>query len=147
MFGANNTTKRKRTMSEYLCKEITADVVGAYFSVYRATCAYRRKHEPPKLAQELINSLTSRGREAVGILPPRPKMTNPIKSTAQSVFLVNGKVVVLVLKVVHLRDREREALERLVYSTIWTVGLALNFGSRSPEFWRAQKDYAQIAVR
>jgi hypothetical protein len=135
------------SMTEYLCKEITADVVGAYLSIYRATCAYRHEHEPPKLARELISALTKRGREAVEIFPPRRRVTSAKSRPGQSVFLVNGKVIVLVLKVVHLHDREREALEKLICSTSWTVGLALNFGSRSPEFWRAQKDYAQIAVR
>jgi hypothetical protein len=131
-------------MTEYLCKEITADVVGTYLSVYRATCAFRREHEPSRLAWELIKALSQRGREVVEIFPARPKATSAKNKPGQSVFLVNGEVIVLVLKVVHLHDTEREALEKLVCNTTGVVGLALNFGSRSPEFWRAQRSAASV---
>jgi hypothetical protein len=134
-------------MTEYLCKEITADVVGVYLSIYRATYAYRHEHEPLKLSRELVDALSKRGREAVEIFPVQRKTASSKSKPGQSVFLVNGQVIVLVLKVARLHERERDALEKLICNTTWRVGLALNFGSRFPEFWRAQKDTDSVEKR
>ncbi len=127
-------------MPEYLCKEITADVIGTYLSVFRATCAYRSEHSPRKLAGELINFLSKRGRQTVEIAQSKPRRKpfqhQPVE---QSAFLVNGQVLVLVLNVVHLNDGEREALDKLISGTTCVVGFALNFGNRSPEFWRTER--------
>ncbi len=127
-------------MTEFLCREITADVIGIYLSVYRASCAYRREHEPPKLARELMEALAKRGRETLEIAQPRHRRRAFAQNkTVQSVFLVNDQVLVQVLKVIHLNTREYDALEQLFCNSTCMVGLALNFGSRTPEFWRTQQ--------
>jgi hypothetical protein len=124
-------------MSTYLCKEITADIVGAYLGIYRATCAFRREYEPPRLARELIQALNQRGRETLELSPPRSKTA--LGQSVQSLFLVNSEVLVLVVKLARLRLQEQAALEKLLNQPTWRVGLALNFGSRAPEFWRTQR--------
>ncbi len=126
-------------MTEFLCREITADVIGIYLSVYRASCAYRREHEPPKLAGELMDALAKRGRETLEIAQRPHRRTSAQNKTVQSVFLVNDQVLVQVLKVVHMNYREYDALEQLFCNSTCSVGLALNFGSRTPEFWRTQQ--------
>ena len=126
-------------MTEFLCREITADVIGIYLSVYRASCAYRREHEPPKLAGELMEALAKRGRETLEIAQPRRRKAFAQNRMVQSVFLVNDQVLVQVLKVVHLNYREYDALEQLFCNSTCVVALALNFGSRTPEFWRTQQ--------
>lgn len=126
-------------MTEFLCREITADVIGIYLSVYRASCAYRREHEPPKLAGELMDALAKRGRETLEIAQRPHRRTSAQNKTVQSVFLVNDQVLVQVLKVVHMNYREYDALEQLFCNSTCAVGLALNFGSRTPEFWRTQQ--------
>lgn len=126
-------------MTEFLCREITADVIGIYLSVYRASCAYRREHEPPKLAGELMDALAKRGRETLEIAQRPHRRTSAQNKTVQSVFLVNDQVLVQVLKVVHMNYREYDALEHLFCNSTCAVGLALNFGSRTPEFWRTQQ--------
>ena len=135
-------------MPEYLCKEITADVIGTYLGVYRSTCAYRNEYTPRRLASELIAALTKRDRETAEIVQ-KPRRLDPYQNrvSEQSAFLVNGEVLVLVFKVGRLNDREREVLEKLINSTTCIVGLALNFGSRKPDFWRLQKTPAQQSAK
>ena len=135
-------------MTEFLCREITADVIGTYLGVYRSTSAYRSEHTPLRLARELIAALTKRGRETVEIVQKRRRL-DPYQNriSEHSAFLVNGDVLVLVFKVGRLNDREREVLEKLIESTTCVVGLALNFGSRKPDFWRSQKIPAQQSTK
>jgi len=127
-------------MTEYLCKEITADIIGAYFKVYRDTCAFRREYEPAKLAKELMWALAERDRVSVQVFPLRRGTGLGRNPNTQSAFLVNNQVLVVVTKVIHLRVQDREALEKQLGASEWQVGLALNFGSRTPEFWRSQKN-------
>jgi hypothetical protein len=51
------------------------------------------------------------------------------------------------MKVVHLRSKDFEGLEKQVNASELDVGLALNFGSRTPEFWRVQKNHNQALVQ
>jgi hypothetical protein len=127
-------------MTEYLCREITADVIGAYLIVYRDTCAFRREYEPAKLAKELMWALAERDRVSIQVFPPKRGSGLGRNTNAQSAFLVNSQVLVVVTKVIHLRIQDREALEKQLGTSEWEVGLALNFGSRTPEFWRSQKN-------
>lgn len=125
-------------MAEFLCKEITADIIGAYLIVYRNTCAFRREYEPAKLAKELMWALAERGRVVVQVFPVQRRNGSGHNKNAHSAFLVNNRVLVIVMKVVHLRTKDQELLEKQLSTSEWDAGFALNFGSRTPEFWRAQ---------
>jgi hypothetical protein len=126
-------------MTEFLCKEIIADIIGSYLIVYRDTCAFRQEYEPAKIAKRLIFVLTQRSRNVIKIFTGRAGKETRHNKNARSVFLVDNQCLVSVIKVVHLRKRDREGLEKQLAASEYAVGLALNFGSRSPEFWRVQK--------
>jgi|GEM_PF-2898139 len=126
-------------MAEFLCKEIVADVIGAYLLVYRDTCAFRREYEPARLANQMTANLIQRGRVVVKIFSGRSWKGPSRKKNSRCIFLVNNQCLVVVMKVVHLRSRDLEDLDKQVNASELEVGLALNFGSRTPEFWRVQK--------
>lgn len=125
-------------MKIYLHKELTAQIVGAYLITHRASSAFRREYEPVRLAKDLTDHLLRLGHQVVGIRTSRQKHKN-----ARSMFVVNGAVLVIVIKAVHLRSPDREVLEKQMGETPFEVGLLLNFGSRIPEFWRIQKVVVQ----
>lgn len=129
-------------MTEFLCKEIVADVIGVYLLVYRDTCAFRREYEPVRLAKQMTDLLTQRERVVVQVLSGRSGKGAFRNKNARSIFLVNNQCLVMVMKVVHLRSQDTEELEKQLNASKLDVGLALNFGSRSPEFWRVQKNHA-----
>ncbi len=130
-------------MAEFLCKEITAAIIGAYLLIYRNTSAFRREYAPAKLAKELIWALAERGHVAVQVFPGRRGNGAGHNKNAQSAFLVNNQALVVVMKTIHLRAKDRDALEKQIFTSEWEVGLALNFGSRTPEFWRVQQNRTQ----
>ena len=134
-------------MAEFLCKEIVADIVGVYLLVYRDTCAFRREYEPARLAKQLTEMLTQRGRVVVKVLSGGSGKGTLRNKNARSVLLVNNQCLVVVMKVVHLRSKDFEGLEKQVNASELDVGLALNFGSRTPEFWRVQKNHNQALVQ
>jgi hypothetical protein len=134
-------------MAEFLCKEIVADIIGVYLLVYRDTCAFRREYEPARLAKQLTEMLTQRGRVVVKVLSGGSGKGTLRNKNARSILLVNNQCLVVVMKVVHLRSKDFEGLEKQVNASELDVGLALNFGSRTPEFWRVQKNHNQALVQ
>jgi hypothetical protein len=134
-------------MAEFLCKEIVADIIGVYLLVYRDTCAFRREYEPVRLAKQLTEMLTQRGRVVVKVLSGGSGKGTLRNKNARSILLVNNQCLVVVMKVVHLRSKDFEGLEKQVNASELDVGLALNFGSRTPEFWRVQKNHNQALVQ
>jgi hypothetical protein len=126
-------------MKIYLQKELTAQIVGAYLITHRATSAFRREYEPVRLVKDLTDRLAYLGHQSVIVRPARSGRANRPKNP-RSLFVVNETVLVIVTKVIHLRAPDRELLEKHLGETPFTVGLLLNFGSRTPEFWRIQKN-------
>ena len=124
-------------MDETLSAQITAKLIGSYMKMVRDA---QHEQDIQKLARDLRQVMTRHVWQTVELPPLRQREAGSNNHVIQVVFLVNDQVLVLLLKVVHLRSREWATLERLLAGTHCTVGLVLNFGSRTPEFWRIQKD-------
>ncbi len=127
-------------MTEFLYKEIVADVIGAYLLAYRETYDFRREYEPARLAKHLTELLTQRERVVVQVISKRSRRGIKRNKNTPYVFLVDNQCLVMVIKVVHLRSQDLEDLEKQLDDSELDAGLVLNFGSRRPEFWRAQKN-------
>ena len=125
-------------MDETLSDQITAKLIGSYLKMVRDA---QHEQDIQKLARDLRQVMTRHVWQTVELPSLRQREAGTANNRiTQVVFLVNEQVLVLLLKVVHLRSREWATLERLLAGTHCTVGLVLNFGSRTPEFWRIQKD-------